>query len=421
MSVWETKTLGEVAYLAGRIGWKGLTAKEYTDKGPLLVSVHALNYGDYVDFRDVFHISQERYDESPEIMLQTGDVLICKDGAGIGKVGIIGDLPAPATINSSLLLIRPLDRIEPKFLYFALCSPIFQTIVNERIDGATTPHLYQREIRQFPIRLPPLSEQRRIVTILDEVSAGLATMRANAEAKLIAVDALKQSILARACSGELTSARAAAPDAHSLSASGGSSTKAAFIIARAFARHQRDQRDWSFGHVKAQKTLHMVEAVAEYELGRTPRKDAAGPNDMPHMTAAERWAADNRYFRFPKIGESYRLEPLEGFDALLRQADSIDPATLKAIDRVIDVFIPMDAREAELFATVYAAWNNLLIDGKPPTDNAIIREAREDWHHKKTEIKLAEFVKALAAVRRSGIIPTGKGKRVGDPPQARFL
>ena len=60
---WEVKKLGEVASLSGRIGWKGLTAKEYTKEGPLFVSVHSLNYGDYVDLRDAFHISQKRYDE----------------------------------------------------------------------------------------------------------------------------------------------------------------------------------------------------------------------------------------------------------------------------------------------------------------------------------------------------------------------
>ncbi|HUG70066.1 MAG TPA: hypothetical protein VMM76_20110, partial [Pirellulaceae bacterium] len=81
---WQRKQLGELAELKGRIGWRGLTSKEYTQSGPLFISVHSLNYGDCVDFRDAFHISEERYVESPEIMLQKDDVLICKDGAGIG-------------------------------------------------------------------------------------------------------------------------------------------------------------------------------------------------------------------------------------------------------------------------------------------------------------------------------------------------
>jgi type I restriction enzyme, S subunit len=180
-SGWQEVELGKVAQLSGRIGWKGLTAKEYTQEGPLFLSVHSLNYGDYVDFRDAFHINQHRYEESPEIMLRKHDVLICKDGAGIGKVGIVGDLLGETTINSSLLLLRALPSIRSKYLYYILLSPYFQRIVQSRLMGATTPHLYQRDIAEFPILLPPLPEQQDIVDILDEAFAGLTIVTANTE------------------------------------------------------------------------------------------------------------------------------------------------------------------------------------------------------------------------------------------------
>jgi len=192
---WVTKTLGELAELQGRIGWRGLTAKEYTKEGPLFLSVHSLNYGDYVDFRDAFHISEERYVESPEIMLQPKDVLICKDGAGIGKLGIVDELPDRATINSSLLLIRSGKHILPKFLYRCLTSPYFQDIVQSRLNGATTPHLYQRDITEFPVVLPPLPEQQRIVGILDEAFAAIATAKANTANNLQNARALFESHL----------------------------------------------------------------------------------------------------------------------------------------------------------------------------------------------------------------------------------
>jgi len=192
---WQKKQLGELAELKGRIGWRGLTAKEYTESGPLFLSVHSLNYGDYIDFRDAFHISEERYVESPEIMLQEDDVLICKDGAGIGKVGIVGELPDRATINSSLLLIRSGGSILPKFLYRCLSSPYFQKIVNSRLNGATTTHLYQRDITEFPVVLPPLTEQQRIVGILDKAFDCIATAKANAEKNLKNARALFESYL----------------------------------------------------------------------------------------------------------------------------------------------------------------------------------------------------------------------------------
>jgi len=67
---------------------------------------------------------------------------------------------------------------------FILSSPYFQDIVKSRLMGATTPHLYQRDITEFPIYLPPFPEQQRIVAILDEAFAGLATATANTEKNL---------------------------------------------------------------------------------------------------------------------------------------------------------------------------------------------------------------------------------------------
>ena len=197
---WKTYKLGELAELRGRIGWRGLTAKEYTYSGPLFLSVHSLNYGDYVDFRDAFHISDERYMESPEIMLQKDDILICKDGAGIGKLGLVGELPEKATINSSLLLIRSGDNILAKYLYHYLNSPYFQSIVQSKLNGATTPHLYQRDITEFPVFLPSILEQQRIVAILDEAFEAIAAARANAEQNRQNARALFESYLQSAFS-----------------------------------------------------------------------------------------------------------------------------------------------------------------------------------------------------------------------------
>lgn len=83
----------------------------------------------------------------------------------------------------------------PKYLYFCLLSPYFQQIVQSRLEGATTPHLYQRDIVTFPVFLPPLDEQKRIVAVLDEAFEGLSRARANAEANLADVRELFRSAL----------------------------------------------------------------------------------------------------------------------------------------------------------------------------------------------------------------------------------
>lgn len=172
--------LKETTYIAGRIGWKGLSKKDYKKEGPLFINVSSLNHGQYVNFENSKHISEERYFESENIGLVEGDVLICKDGS-IGKVGIVGKLNELATVNSSLLIVRPLEGLLSKYLYYVFISPQFQSIVNSRIEGATVPHLYQRDIKNFSIPLPPLDIQEKTIIKLDSIYKLINDMKKNIE------------------------------------------------------------------------------------------------------------------------------------------------------------------------------------------------------------------------------------------------
>ena len=90
--IWVDVRLENLISIEGRIGWKGLKTDEYVKDGPMFLSVHSLNYGDVVDYSQVLHIPQWRYDESPGLKLQNNDILLAKDGAGIGKIGIVSNL-----------------------------------------------------------------------------------------------------------------------------------------------------------------------------------------------------------------------------------------------------------------------------------------------------------------------------------------
>lgn len=197
--------LGEVTYTSGRIGWKGLTKKEYVDQGYVFLSVHGLNYGKFVDFRDAFRITKERFEESPEIMLEQGDVLLCKDGAGIGKLAIVNSLEEPATINSSLLLIRPNDSLCSEYLYYYLLASEFQSLIHAKIDGATTPHLYQRDIKNLPITFPSAELQKEAVSEIEAALHKVETIRSTGSKNITNYLALKSAILAQ----ELQSSEAA--------------------------------------------------------------------------------------------------------------------------------------------------------------------------------------------------------------------
>lgn len=200
---WIQDVLEGLVYISARIGWKGLKASEYTEEGPLFLSVHGLNHGTYVDLSEAFHISEERYRESPEIMLENNDILLCKDGAGIGKIAIVNDLAEKASINSSLLLIRAGEFFDTKFLFYLLSGPKMQSLVHERMTGSAVPHLFQRDVKEFVLDVPPLNEQKEIVRLVDQYFAFADTIEAQVKKAQARVNNLTQSILAKAFRGDL--------------------------------------------------------------------------------------------------------------------------------------------------------------------------------------------------------------------------
>jgi type I restriction enzyme S subunit len=160
-----------------------------------------LNYGEAVDYRGAYHVSWERYEESPEIKLRNHDILLAKDGAGIGKIGIIKELPGEATINSSLLLIRASGVFVPKYLFYFLSGPELQTLAKQRIAGSATPHLFQKDVRQFYLSVPPLSEQAQIVAEVEERLSVIEDLQAVIVASLRRASRLRESLLQRVLAG----------------------------------------------------------------------------------------------------------------------------------------------------------------------------------------------------------------------------
>jgi|GEM_PF-240481 len=203
ISAWAVSSLANLININARIGWRGLTKKEYTNEGALFLSVHSLNYGKSVVFKDANFISIERYKESPEIQLKENDILLCKDGSGIGKVGIIKKMPNIATVNSSLLVIDAREVFNPDFLYYFFLGPDMQRLVNEKISGSAIPHLFQKDIKKFKLKVPPMLEQDKIVEILESRFTLVDNLEKTVDNVLNEIIALQHSILKKAFSGRL--------------------------------------------------------------------------------------------------------------------------------------------------------------------------------------------------------------------------
>lgn len=68
-----------------------------------------------------------------------------------------------------MILIRAGEWAEPAFLEMVLNSPLITTIALTETTGAAAPRVNVSTVRAYPIPLPPIPEQRRIVTRVDEL------------------------------------------------------------------------------------------------------------------------------------------------------------------------------------------------------------------------------------------------------------
>ena len=190
---WKVNKLGFASTVKARLGWKGLKADEYVDDGFIFLSTPNIKENE-VDFENVNYITEARYLESPEIMLQEGDVLIAKDGSTLGITNVIRQLPRPATVNSSIAVIRPRPEIlDSVFLAYFLQSDFFQSVIQRMKGGMGVPHLFQADLRKFELLIPPRSLQPKIADFLDRETARIDELLAKKNRLLQMIDGSRRA------------------------------------------------------------------------------------------------------------------------------------------------------------------------------------------------------------------------------------
>lgn len=182
---WQTVSMNKHASIKARIGWQALTTEEYLDTGSFILVTGTDFLKGRVNWSTCHFVDEWRYSQDKNIQLRSSDVLLTKDGT-IGKVGYVENLPIPATLNSGVFVLRPLNEsFYPLFLYYVLSSQIFEEFLNKIFAGSTISHLYQKDFVTFEFLAPLKEEQRVIATVLsdmDSVIAALETRRAKTQA-----------------------------------------------------------------------------------------------------------------------------------------------------------------------------------------------------------------------------------------------
>ena len=192
--------LGDYLYIKGRIGWKGLKKSEYLPQSEYRIINGETLTQSGIDWNKAGYISEERYIESPEIMLKVGDILLSKDGT-IGKIGYVDSLELPTSVASGIFVIRNTkpDIISTTFIYYLLKSRLFTSFIAARTEGSVIPHLYQKDFMEFEFPLPTAEKMAEFEDVAEPMFSQIVN-NLNENKRLAA---LRDNLLPKLMSGEL--------------------------------------------------------------------------------------------------------------------------------------------------------------------------------------------------------------------------
>ncbi len=165
---WNSAKLKDIADVRGRVGWKGYKKEDLRESGPLVLgATHLTDNGD-LDLSAPVYLSREKYEESPEIVLQKNDLIFTQRGNTIGKVGLVAEDIGEATINPCVLILRPLD-IHP--VYFKTYFVMDETKEDMWTlnSGSAQPMITQKGIGEYQLMVPPLELQNQFADFVNQV------------------------------------------------------------------------------------------------------------------------------------------------------------------------------------------------------------------------------------------------------------
>lgn len=173
-----------------------------TEIGPYMITAKNVVDG-RIDYDSARHTSLDAFQRllTDKSRPRTGDVLLTKDGT-LGRLAVVER--ADLCINQSVALLRPNGRMKPFFMKYLLSSPSYQRRMAGDADGATIKHIYITRVDKMDVTFPEsVDEQEKIVRKLDTLTTETRSLVSIYEHKLVALDALKKSLLHQAFTGQL--------------------------------------------------------------------------------------------------------------------------------------------------------------------------------------------------------------------------
>jgi type I restriction enzyme S subunit len=262
------------------------------------------------------------------------------------------------------------------------------------------------KLGELPIIVPPIKDQRIIIQYIDVKCAKIDAIIAAKKEQLTTLADYKKSLIYEYVTGKkevpVTSvSECVAIDPH--------------IILAGIAIERLGES--LHGKIEIQKVLYLFDYFLGISSNTQYYRYKHGPYDLKLDSYLDALVSNKWFDRIP--GKAYLYVKGSNFEEFHTHYETLFSKYEGKIERLIHFITPMKrTSQVERAATLFAVWNDLLIDGNTaPTDAEIIAEARTNWTPNKAHSTEETWQGTLDKMKKNGIIPKGIGLHTLPMPE----
>lgn len=164
---WATVPLRSLCEPSRIITYGIVKVGQFVSDGIPVIRGGDIKYG-HVEFEEEKRVTAEVSNQFKRTILRGGEVLMNLIGEA-GRVALAPPELAGANVSRDVAVIPLSDRVDHRYVMYCLKAPIGERWLGARLQGSVTHKVNLGTLNEFPVPLPPISEQHAIARTLGSI------------------------------------------------------------------------------------------------------------------------------------------------------------------------------------------------------------------------------------------------------------